>query len=733
MLMAGKVPEITELALESLRNGMCVVIGLQSTGEAATEQTRARNEEILDLISAPRMSLHKLIETGIVPYDYLDNLEAQYQKRNDPIELRRYYRDDVIEIIKAHKTAYDFAKSMLDMPTVEDISKILPNFKVDIAKDNAKASISDQIKEKRKNIAELTASKNKTQLSRIKLRLLPKEQQAEQMKVIEKEIEVLEEKIKSAATDLAELQQRRESASEKEPKESRRVSSNGRPHSSVEKAPKQVPESLMAEYKGHHEPFATDAELEQMAKDIQCWLAFVVDTIDLPANPLDSLIQNLGGPDEVAELTGRKGGIFFDEDGQAEYKERRPGDQFARKDINLVEKDYFMSGKKLVAIISDASSTGISLQADRRVANKRRRCHITLELPWSADKAIQQFGRSHRANQISAPCYKMVVTPCGGEYRFACAASKRLASLGALLRGDRNALGAGSDLKSFDIDSALGARSLTVFFKSFETLRVPEGGKGIEERKLPLSLQIDLPEGLSSQNAKFLSYFAARFDENGIEYKGKNPKIVTFLNRLLGFPLQEQQLLFDYFTDVMEHTKDIMKNEGSLDRGILRMDVQAKLTNTEVVFRNETTLATVYHHVVQTDRGKSWEYVTSIMEDLKQSHFETNPGVAKFSGFYASKNSFLVKGVRMKKVKMITVIPDEFANEEAPNKIRVKSLEPCVDQPKIGTLADAVRNNYWQKVSDALAKDLWESWYSYLETKCVHGDVCKKYVGDIFL
>jgi hypothetical protein len=151
------------------------------------------------------------------------------------------------------------------------------------------------------------------------------------------------------------------------------------------------------------------------AAETDAWLRRLRE-LKLPPNPLDDLIWRLGGPDKVAEMTGRsyryikreknggRGGGGGEGDGMWVYVKRvKEGDELT---LNIQERKAFMRGDKLVAVVSEAASSGISLHADKRAQNQRRRLHMTLQLPWAADQAVQQMGRSHRTNQASAPEFK---------------------------------------------------------------------------------------------------------------------------------------------------------------------------------------------------------------------------------------------------------------------------------------------------------------------------------------
>lgn len=113
----------------------------------------------------------------------------------------------------------------------------------------------------------------------------------------------------------------------------------------------------------------------------------------LPGNPLDMLIDALGGPAQVAELTGRSLRRTADK----KHAKVNVGQQLHER-----ERKAFQAGVKQAAIISEAASVGISLHADRREPSARkRRLHFCLELAWGADRVMQQLGRTHRSNQAS--------------------------------------------------------------------------------------------------------------------------------------------------------------------------------------------------------------------------------------------------------------------------------------------------------------------------------------------
>lgn len=195
------------------------------------------------------------------------------------------------------------------------------------------------------------------------------------------------------------------------------------------------------------------------------------------------------------------------------------------------------------------------MQSDRRVANKRRRLHITLELPWAADRAIQQFGRTHRSNQVNAPEYMFLISDLAGEQRFVATVARRLESLGALTHADRRATQT-RDLSEFNIDNKYGRKALASTMHAIRKLENPivpppedyVGDFFDDLQKALLDVGLDL---------------YAMADENR-----KSDNIVRFLNRSLGVPVELQNRLFKYFSDTLFATILKAQKEATFDHGI---------------------------------------------------------------------------------------------------------------------------------------------------------------------
>ncbi|XP_052900926.1 protein strawberry notch [Anopheles moucheti] len=322
----------------------------------------------------------------------------------------------------------------------------------------------------------------------------------------------------------------------------------------------------------------------------------------LPANTLDQLIDELGGPENVAEMTGRKGRVVQNDDGSIQYESRSEQD-VPLETLNITEKQRFMDGTKDVAIISEAASSGISLQSDRRVRNQRRRVHITLELPWSADRAVQQFGRTHRSNQVNAPEYMFLISDLAGERRFASTVAKRLESLGALTHGDRRATET-RDLSQFNIDNKYGRTALEAVMKTimgYETPIVPPPADYLGDFFKDVAGAL-VGVGLIVNSEQMPGVLGLDKDYNNIS---------KFLNRILGMPVELQNRLFKYFTDTLEATIEQAKKRGRFDLGILDLGAAGEnVTRIKLIRfarKHSTGIAPTELHVVKVERGMIWQ------------------------------------------------------------------------------------------------------------------------------
>eukprot|EP00236_Picocystis_salinarum_P003604 CAMPEP_0183823912 /NCGR_PEP_ID=MMETSP0807_2-20130328/303_1 /TAXON_ID=88271 /ORGANISM="Picocystis salinarum, Strain CCMP1897" /LENGTH=1288 /DNA_ID=CAMNT_0026068819 /DNA_START=328 /DNA_END=4191 /DNA_ORIENTATION=- len=242
-----------------------------------------------------------------------------------------------------------------------------------------------------------------------------------------------------------------------------------------------------------------------------------------PLASLDALIERLGGHEAVAELTGRR------------YMEVKRSGTVHLTPIGKKNKDELLSfteGRKQIAVISRAASTGFSLHSDKAFKNQKPRVHIVAELPWSAIELIQQLGRTHRANEAKKPKYVFCLTTLSGETRFVATLIRRLHTLGATSQGDYNAHRPLDVLGGFDAETTSALAALNDLWKQLQ-----------DESSSSTGLQ-------SMPSRQQMKEWKAALEDAGFTFSQNAKGMQNFLNALLATTPLIQEGLFQSLEEI---------------------------------------------------------------------------------------------------------------------------------------------------------------------------------------
>lgn len=325
--------------------------------------------------------------------------------------------------------------------------------------------------------------------------------------------------------------------------------------------------------------------------------------LHMPENPLDILINSLGGPSKVAELTGRKERF----DGSVQKFVPRGGPEVSRKDVNIVEMRNFQSGKKRVAVLSGAADTGISLHSGLNVENQQQRYHITLQVGWSAEKAMQMLGRTHRTNQAHPPEYVLLVSDLGGEKRFISTISRRLGSLGALTKGQKDATSGTDLMDKVNFETEQGAQATTAFYDSLMRNGVVPG-----TNLTGMQILTDL---------RVLEGYPPTVPQ---KHRGN---VTRLLNRLLALDPDVQNPTYNYFYDIFQAAVERAIEAGTLDTGVKTLPGdEFSIKEARAISKDPKTGADTFYYPIEA-RVKTNRVSPAELDKRMITHAEKNPRI----------------------------------------------------------------------------------------------------------
>ncbi len=397
-----------------------------------------------------------------------------------------------------------------------------------------------------------------------------------------------------------------------------------------------------------------DALLEQLAS--------------LPPVPsaLDQVVQHFGH-EAVAEVTGRSRRVLriSDAGGGRLALRSRPAS------ANLAETAAFMDGSKRILVFSMAGGTGRSYHSDLSCPNTERRVHYLLEPGWRADQAIQGLGRTHRTHQASAPLFRPVTTDVKGERRFIATIARRLDSLGAITRGQR------------DSQTAMGGSDATLFQESdnLESLYAKAA-----LRRFYLALWRGDIAGWPLQ--RFEEATGLKLTWEG-SLKEDLPPMPRFLNRLLALPIDEQNQLFAELEDRIAAGIEQAMEAGTYEVGVetVRAD----------------SLAAAGRETLYTHPGSG--AATELVEIVRRDRIEpTSADEALRTGEQTDGDPHLVVNTRSNRAAVVLPAPSGLFDDGGVQE-RVRLLRPAGRDTMATAELDA---SNWRKAAEGNWRTLWE-------------------------
>ncbi len=322
-------------------------------------------------------------------------------------------------------------------------------------------------------------------------------------------------------------------------------------------------------------PVFRDGQPVQSREAVACRDRLIERLASLPPvhGALDQVVQRFG-TDLVAEVTGRSRRIVRKSDRLV--VENRAGS------ANLAETQAFMDDVKRILVFSDAGGTGRSYHAELSAVNRRLRVHYLLEAGWKADAAIQGLGRTNRTNQAQPPLFRPIATNVKAEKRFLSTIARRLDTLGAITKGQRQTGGQGLFRPEDNLESHYARDALRQLYLLLVMGKIDGCPLGTFEDATGLALT----------------------DSNGI--KDELPPITTFLNRLLALTIDLQNVLFTAFEQLLTARIEGAIAGGTYDLGLETLSAESFIvTDRQAIYTHPGTAAeTRLLTITQRDRNQ---------------------------------------------------------------------------------------------------------------------------------